>query len=434
MSAASNAKQTRRADSKLAISEVRITPVAVKDPPLLNSIGVHEPYALRAVIEVIAGSDLLGLSEAYGDDASLERLRRVAPALAGLDPFDRHALHRRVATALGEVSEDMPTDLIGPPSASKTLAATFAAFEVACLDLQGHAIGRPVSDLLGGEVRRTVPFSGYLFYKWAAHPGHPADEFGEALSPDGIVAQAKHLVATYGFASLKLKGGVLPPDEEIAAIRALREAFPGHPLRLDPNANWSVQTSIRVGTELAGLLEYLEDPTDSLRGMAEVGRAVPMPLATNMCVTTFEDLPTAIAHAAVQVILSDHHYWGGLHESMILAGICRTFGLGLSMHSNTHLGISLAAMTHLASAIPNLTYACDTHIPWQVEDVIEPGPMRFLAGSVPVPTSPGLGVTLDRDALARLHEQYLRCGIRHRDDVGYMRSIDPSWAGTRPRF
>jgi glucarate dehydratase len=189
-----------------------------------------------------------------------------------------------------------------------------------------------------------------------------------------------------------------------------------------------------VGTELAGVLEYLEDPTEGLAGMAEVARAVPMPLATNMCVTTFDDLPAAIEQNSVQVVLSDHHYWGGLHESVLLGGICRTFDLGLSMHSNTHLGISLAASTHLAAAVPNLSYACDTHIPWQVEDVIEPGVLRFVDGAVPVPTGPGLGITLDRDALARLHEQYRTCGIRRRDDVGYMRTIEPSWAGTRPRF
>jgi glucarate dehydratase len=419
--------------SELAIRAVRITPVAVKDPPLLNSVGVHEPFALRAIIEMDAGDGLIGLGEAYGDDPSLERLNRVAPALIGLDPFDRHELHRRTATALGEAPEDMPTDMIGPPSANKTLAATFAAFEVPCFDLVGQAVGRPVSDLLGGAVRAAVPYSGYLFYKWAGHPGAEPDG-PEALTPDGIVAQAKWLVDTYGFGSLKLKGGVFRPDEEIAAMHALRAAFPEHPLRIDPNTNWTVPTSIRAGTELAGVLEYLEDPTEGLAGMAEVARAVPMPLATNMCVTTFDDLPAAIEQKSVQVVLSDHHYWGGLHESVLLGGICRTFDLGLSMHSNTHLGISLAASTHLAASVPNLSYACDTHIPWQVEDVIEPGVLRFVDGAVPVPTGPGLGVTLDRDALARLHEQYRTCGIRRRDDIGYMRTIDPSWAGTRPRF
>jgi glucarate dehydratase len=151
-------------------------------------------------------------------------------------------------------------------------------------------------------------------------------------------------------------------------------------------------------------------------------------------VTTFADLPPAVARHAVQVVLADHHYWGGLRESQRLAGICTTFGLELSMHSNTHLGISLAAMTHLAAATPDLSYACDTHTPWQIEDVVEPGALRFVDGAVPVPTGPGLGVTLDRDALARLHEQYERCGIRHRDDAAAMREVNPSWNPTKPRY
>ncbi len=418
----------------LAVTRAVVTPIAVKDPPLLNADGVHQPYALRAVIELHTDSGVVGLGEAYGDDPSLQRLLRVAAALPGLDPFDLVELGRRTAAAVGQAPADLPTGLIGPATAAKALAATFAAFEVACLDAQGRATGRPVSDLLGGAARAAVPFSGYLFYRWAEHPGLPPDGYGAALTPDGIVAQAERLVERYGFGSLKLKGGVRPPDEEIAAIRALREAFPDHPLRLDPNANWSVPTSIRVGTSLAGVLEYLEDPTAGLAGMAQVARAVPMPLATNMCVTSFEDLPAAVEKNSVQVVLCDHHYWGGMRESQLLAGICRTFGLGVSMHSNTHLGISLAAMTHLAAATPNVSYACDTHIPWQSEDVVEPGALRFVDGSIPVPRSPGLGVELDRDALGRLHEQYQSCGIRRRDDAGYLHSIDPSWSGTHPRF
>ncbi|HEX3312565.1 MAG TPA: glucarate dehydratase, partial [Streptosporangiaceae bacterium] len=86
----------------------------------------------------------------------------------------------------------------------------FSPFEVACLDIQGQAAGRPVADLLGGAVRDEVPFSGYLFYKWAAHPGAEPDDWGEALDPDGIVAQARRMVGQYGFTALKLKGGVFP--------------------------------------------------------------------------------------------------------------------------------------------------------------------------------------------------------------------------------
>jgi glucarate dehydratase len=411
-----------------------VTPLALKDPPLLNSIGVHQPYALRSIVEVHTDEGVTGIAEAYGDDPTLDRLHRAGAALTGLDVFDTNGLTRRVGTALGTVTPNSPTELVGRPSVAKTIASTLAAFEVALFDIQGKATGRRVCDLLGGAVREEVPFSAYLFYKWAGHPGEAPDEFGEAMTPEGIVRQAKELVGRYGFGSLKLKGGVMPPAEEVAAIHALRAAFPEHPLRIDPNANWTVDTSAWVAKELEGVLEYLEDPADGINGMAAVARETLIPLATNMCVTSFEDVPEAIVKNAVQVILSDHHFWGGFRASLKLAGICETFGLGLSMHSNSHLGVSLAAMTQLAAATPNLTYACDTHKPWQVEEVIEPGAIAFLRGSVAVPSGPGLGVSIDRDALARLHEQYLACGIRHRDDITPMRAVHPGWTGTRPRF
>jgi glucarate dehydratase len=420
--------------SALRITGIDITPIAVKDPPLLTSVGVHQPYALRSIVEVHTDAGITGISEAYGDDPTLANLHAAATELTGLDAFDLNGLERRVALALGQVTASSPTELVGAPSVAKTIASTVSAFEVALFDAQGKAVGRPACDLLGGAVRAAVPFSGYLFYKWAGHPGEEPDEFGAALDPDGIVAQAKWLVDRYGFGSLKLKGGVFPPDEEIAAIRALRAAFPEHPLRLDPNANWTVETGHRVATELEGILEYLEDPTQGILGMAEVAVRTSLPLATNMCVTSFDELPIAIPRRAVRIVLSDHHFWGGFRATRKLAGICEVFGLGLSMHSNTHLGVSLAAMTHLAAALPNLTYACDTHIPWQTEEVVEPGTLRFVDGAVPVPDGPGLGVTLDRDALARLHEQYVECGIRRRDDITPMRAVYPDWTGERPRF
>jgi glucarate dehydratase len=414
----------------IRITSVAITPVAFADPPLLNSVGVHEPFALRAVIEVTTDVGLTGLGETYADEKHLTALHAAAAAIIGADVYHTEDVYRRVQAI--EAPETMiSSGLIGHSAATDRV---FSPFEVACLDIQGKAAGLPVADLLGGAVRDTVPFSAYLFYKWAGHPGADGDDWGEALDPDGIVAQAKRLVDGYGFTALKLKGGVFPPAEEIEAVRALRDAFPDHPLRLDPNAAWTPETSIGVARELAGVLEYLEDPTPGIEGMAQVAREAAMPLATNMCVVAFEHLPPAISQDAVQVILSDHHYWGGLRRSKLLAGICETFGLGLSMHSNSHLGISLAAMVQLAAAVPNLTYACDTHWPWKTEDVVAGQPFSFSGGALAVPTRPGLGVELDRDALGRLHEQYLACGLRNRDDTGYMQRIVPGYERRSPRW
>jgi glucarate dehydratase len=414
----------------IRVTNVTITPVAFRDPPLLNSVGVHEPFALRAIIEVATDAGLSGLGETYADEQHLAALHAAARAIVGADVYHTEEIYRRVL-ALAPPETTIASGLIGHSAAADRV---FSPFEVACLDIQGKAAGRPVADLLGGAVRDEVPFSAYLFYKWAAHPGVDPDDWGEALDPDGIVAQAKRMIDEYGFSAIKLKGGVFPPAQEIAAIRALRAAFPGHPLRLDPNAAWTPYTSLKVAHELDGVLEYLEDPTAGIDGMAEVARQAPMPLATNMCVVAFAHLPQAIRQDAVQVILSDHHYWGGLRRSQQLAAICETFGIGLSMHSNSHLGISLAAMVHLAAAVPNLTYACDTHWPWKTEDVVAGQPLIFSGGALRVPDGPGLGVELDRQELARLHQQYIDCGQRNRDDTGYMQRVVPGYERKQPRW
>ncbi|MCK2240381.1 MULTISPECIES: glucarate dehydratase family protein [unclassified Crossiella] len=417
------------------IQRITITPIAFRDPPLLNSAGVHEPWALRSIIEVVTEDGVLGLGESYGDTGHLARMESVVPGLIGLDVYALNQIHAKVAEALGGVAGSDKHGLTGDFTSGGTVDRVFSPFEVACLDIQGHLLGRPVHDLLGGKVRDTVPYSAYLFYKWAGHPGAEADEWGEAIDPAGMVEQTRKMVREYGFGSIKLKGGVFPPEQEIAAIHALREAFPSHPLRIDPNCAWSVPTSLRVAKELDGVLEYLEDPTPGINGMSEVAKQASMPLATNMCVVSYDQLPEAIAKDAVQVILSDHHYWGGLTRSRHLGVICDTFGIGLSMHSNSHLGISLAAMTHLAAATPNLSYACDTHYPWNAKDeVIEPGVVSFVDGAMAVPTTPGLGVTLDRDQLARLHENYRTCGLKVRDDTGYMQKFQPDYERKRPRW
>ncbi|GHH11032.1 glucarate dehydratase family protein [Streptomyces lanatus] len=411
------------------VRELIVTPIAFRDPPLLNSNGVHEPLALRVILQLVLEDGTVGLGESPGGVARLERLQAAADVVVGMDVFDTTAISAAIDAAL------LPT----VPS-SHERGWTTSAVEVACLDAQGRLLGRPVSDLLGGKVRDAVPFAAYLFYKWAEHPpldGRPAvgDDWGEALDPAGIVEQARLMQQRYGFESFKLKGGVFPPDEEIAAIRALAEAFPGQPLRLDPNTAWTVETSRYVARELDGVLEYLEDPTRGIEGMAEVAEGSPLPLATNMCVIAWEHLRPAISLNAIQVLLTDHHYWGGLRRTRELAAVCEAFGLALSMHSNSHLGISLAAMTHVAAAIPNLDHSCDTHYPWNfADDVIVPGVLELRDGAVEVPAGPGLGVELDHDALGRLHRLYLDSGVRSRDDTGYMRRIQPEYELRLPRW
>jgi glucarate dehydratase len=425
-----------------AIRHVRVTPIAFRDPPLLNAAGIHEPWALRSIIEIETASGRVGINESYGDQPMLEALMKAAPALIGLSPWALNEMEARVAalvTPPRTASEFLGTQISLAPGThvSKTVAKVISAFEVALLDLQGQLVNAPVVDLLGGAARDSVPYSAYLFYKYAEHIGQPyaPDAWGEALTPEQLVAQAQRMIGQYGFQSIKLKAGTLAPDEEAAGVLALAKAFPGKPLRIDPNGNWTVATSLRIVEALRGVLEYYEDPAPGLEGMAEVARACEVPLATNMVVTDIPEFRRNVEMGRpVRIVLSDHHYWGGLRATQRLAGMCEAFDLGLSMHSNSHLGVSLVAMTHLCASVPRLTYACDTHYPWQDDEVIAGGRLTFENGSLRVPTGPGLGVSLDPEALARLNDNYLRCGIRNRDDLGQMRKYDPAFTGPQPRF
>ena len=421
----------------MRITDMHITPIAVGDPPLLNAAGLHAPYALRIIVELVADNGIYGLGEVPGSSATLAALEAAREVIVGKDPFQLNAIRQGIDKRFGkeEIASRGEAHL-----AFGRVTQVHSAVEVACFDLMGKAVGRPVVDLLGGRVRDRVDFSAYLFYKYEGAGG--ALGFGTdpnatgwaaarqkaALDPAGVVAEAQAMCDAFGFKSIKLKGGAFPPDEEADAILAMYEAFgPGTPLRLDPNAIWSVETSVRIGERLKGVLEYYEDPTRGQEAMGEVGRRTGIPLATNMCTTSFDHIPGSVQHHAEDIILSDHHFWGGLRSTIELARICQVFGRGLSMHSNSHVGISLAAMAHLAAAIPNLTYACDTHYPWQSDEVIVGGKLQFDDGALVVSNEPGLGVELDRAALAKLHQQYIDCGLTDRNDEIEMQKVQPGW-------
>lgn len=415
------------------ILDLKVTPIAIADPPVRNSSGVHEPYALRTIVELVGEGGVSGWGEITCVPGTTDELEQIRDLVVGRSALDLNRMRREISARLG--------------NDPKVGARIFSAIEVAALDLTGQVLGVPVCELLGGRVRDAVPFSAYLFYKYPGGGGEGddvrEDRWGEALTPEGLVDQARAFIDAHGFKSIKLKAGVFEPAVEIETMRQLRAAFgPEMPLRIDPNCAWTVPTSIEIGKALAGTLEYFEDPTPGIPGMGEVRRGllaegVDMPLATNMCVVRFEQIPDAVQHQAAQVILGDHHFWGGLRAVVELGRLCETFNIGMSMHSNSHLGISLMAMTHLAAATPWLTYDCDTHYPWQDEadEILVGGKIPIIDGMVRVPDRPGLGIEVDRDALARGHERYQRVPYRDRRDDHEMRlKYDPTWELKLPRW
>lgn len=390
----------------MKIVDIRATTVAMPlEAPLRHAGGAHWGRFIRTVVELVTDEGIVGLGELGGGGESAEAaVRGLLPYLKGHDPLQLEQLRWKIMN----------------PTASlyNNRLQIHAAIEMACLDAAGKKLGIRACDLLGGAVRERVPFASYIFYRL---PDEKTVRGGET-SPDEIVAHARDLVARHGFKTHKLKGGVFHPDHDVEVMRALGAAFPNDGLRLDPNAAWSVEQAIRVGQAIEGLKnDYFEDPTWGLEGMRRLRQFVRIPTATNTVVVNFEQLAANIRLEAIDVVLLDTTFWGGLRQAYKAGLVLETFQYGASVHSSGELGIQLASMLHLGAALPNLSFAADAHYHHLTDDVIKGGPMRYVDGEIAVPSGPGLGVELDRDKLAKYAEYYREVG-------GYTYDRDP----TRP--
>ncbi len=387
----------------MKITDIRATTVTVPlEAPLLHSNGAHWGRFVRTIVEVDTDEGLTGLGEMGGGGESAEvAFAGLAPYLLGHNPFELEALRFKICN----------------PTASlyNNRTQLHAAIEFACLDLVGQKLGVPVCDLLGGRLRGEVAFASYLFFRYPDR----ASGRGEVRTEEQLVSHARELKEKHGFTTHKLKGGVYPPEYELACFRALAEEFPSDRIRFDPNAALTVEESIRFGNAIRDLRnDYFEDPTWGLNGLRRVRAQVGIPIATNTVVVDFEQLATNVRDPAVDVILLDTTFWGGIRACVKAAGVCETFQLGVALHSSGELGIQLATMLHLGACLPNLTFAGDAHYHHLLDDVIEGGKLPYREGRIAVPDGPGLGVRLDRDKLEEYAELYRRLG-------GYPYDRDP---------
>ena len=386
----------------MRIADIKATTVAVPlEAPLRHGAGAHWGRFVRTIVEVIDDDGRSGFGELGGGGESAEgTVLAMLPYLKGHNPIELEQLRWKI---------------MGPTaSLYNSRMQIHAALEMACIDLVGKRLGIRACDLLGGAIREKVEFASYLFYRYAS-----GDAGGET-QPDEIVAHAKDLKAKHGFKVHKLKGGHFSPDHDISVMKALAEAFPNDRLRLDPNAVWSVEESIRVGKAIEHLNnDYFEDPTWGLEGMRRVREAVRIPTATNTVVVNFEQLAQSILHTNVDVILLDTTFWGGLRQAYKAGTVLETFQFSAAVHSSGELGIQLASMLHLGAALPNLNFAADAHYHHLKDDIIKGGKLIYENGCIKVPDGPGLGVDVDRDKVAEYAEYYRQMG-------GYTYDRDPA--------
>jgi glucarate dehydratase len=397
----------------MRIADLRATTVTVPlEAPLRHANGCHWGRFVRTIVEVETDEGLIGLGEMGGGGESAEAaFQALKSYLVGHDPARLEELRF----------------LIANPTASlyNNRTQMLAAIEFACLDILGQKWGVPVSEILGGRLRDRVPFASYLFFRYP----NSRDGKGEVRTVEQLVESARELKKIHGFRSHKLKGGVFPPEYELECYRTLAAALDGDRFRFDPNAVWSTETAIWFGQQIEHIRnDYLEDPVYGLNGMRRVREKVRMPLATNTVVVNFEQLAANILNTAVDVVLLDTTFWGGIRACVKAAGVCETFQLGVAVHSSGEFGIQLATMLHLGAVIPNLSFAADAHYHHLSDDIIQVGKLKYENGALAVPDGPGLGVKLDRDKVAEYRELYLRLGSYNYDQD----PLRPGWTPTIP--
>lgn len=370
----------------MKIIDIKVRCVAIPlNAQLRHNTGVHPGYFLRTILEVITDEGIIGLGEVGGGDQR-SALIKLKPRILGMDPFHLEVIKLKVLRSIYYLSN----------------ARLYAAIEMACMDIQGKVLGRPLCDLLGGSVRNRVPFIAYLFWRYDRPQG------GHDQHAEDLADHCEQLHDTLGVNAMKLKAGVMDPGEEARVLELCRARMgEDFGLRIDPNGVWSVATAVKIGKRLEDLnIEYFEDPAWGLEGNASVRKQVRIPIATNMYPNKFDDLGPSIRMGAVDIILTDIHYWEGPRGVKDLCAVCNTFNLGVAMHSGAEFGVELAAMIHTASTIPAMTFAGDAHYHYLTDDIIQGGLMKYEQGCIKVPSGPGLGVALDEDKMKHYQKYY----------------------------
>ncbi|MCC6776375.1 MAG: hypothetical protein IT537_07015 [Hyphomicrobiales bacterium] len=310
----------------------------------------------------MTGDTLAGLVSAVRD--------HLAPLMIGEDAWLRPALLRRMSAAL-----------YGNTGAH-------SAVELALLDLAGRASGLPLVDMIGGAMRTAVA---------------PMWLLGNA-TPEQDIAEA-HAKLAQGFGFFKLKIGTKPVEAEIAGTLALRQALgAAMPLCADANCGLTFATARRYveGVRDADLL-FVEQPLPhhDLGALAKLTRSASMPIGADEGIHSLADIEAHERCGAGGVSLKLIKL-GGMTIAVEAGRLCERLGLAINIAAKiAESSIASAAAVHLACAVPNVDWGVSlTHF-YLAEDIVV-RPLAIGDGLVPLPGGPGLGITVDEQAVERL--------------------------------
>jgi glucarate dehydratase len=368
----------------MRIRSLKATPVNLPlEAPLWWSGGLY-PGTSKIIIEILTDQGPIGLGEAPSTDV-LPTIERMGQRLVGMDPLDIAACE----------SVCLPPWQIVQNTDDSSVAKAFGAIEIGLWDLRGKAWNQPLHRLLGGKVRDAVPFTEYFGFRQ-----------GREATPEAVVEHCLAMREAHGSTFFEGKLILGDPLLEIRTVRLLREALgPAAMIRLDSNMQWSLPSAIRILREIEPYdIRNYEDPVASFEEMAVLRRHSAIPFSTHV-----PDLRRAVALGVPDTIVTNFAVLGGIGRAIRFIGACEAMGVGFWCYSGDS-GVCTAAYLHVSAAMPWIREPSQSLFRWQSGDVIEGGPFRQTGNVVEVPDGPGLGVSLDREALACWHRHFVDHG------------------------
>lgn len=365
----------------------------ITDLRVFHTQGAHSNWAF---VKLYTDSGLTGVGEASlerFDEVVVKALESFKDFLVGKDPFQIEYIWNALYKGTfwhGQL----------------IILCALSAVEQALWDIKGKALGVPIYELLGGKLRDRVRAYANA---WAFQ--HVVTELTAEDTPESIAQNAQKMVAQ-GFTAMKWdpfrKGGqVIPKSEEefaIACVKTVREAVgPSIDLLIECHGRFNMWSAIRMAQKLEPFDPFFYEepvPPDNIDAMAEVQRAINLPIATGERLYTRWDFRMLLEKQAARIIQPDVCHVGGILELKKIAAMAETYYISVQPH-NSNGPISTLASLHLDASIPNCIFQ-EFFFPYlELYNEMLTEPIKCQNGYLEIPTSPGLGSDLNEEFILK---------------------------------
>ena len=371
----------------MTITNVKATPLLVRNKvPYYWAAGVR--YGAEVIlIEVQTDDGITGYGESIGTPSVAgvsAFVNSAALHLIGGSVFDSRRLMRQCYHALFQAH--------GTCSAPRFGGQVFAGLEMAMWDAAGKTAGCAVHELLGGKVRDSIDYFGFI-----------QGETAEMLAADAarLVSEGHRVI--YG----KVGRG---EQLDIEIVRQVRAAV-GESVRLrfDPNEAWDPLTATKMICKLAVYdVEMIEQPCDhrSLYALRQIRESSSTAIAADQSVFNAADIYTAVTLGAADLIVLGLHETGGIVPFLEAASVAAAAGINICIHGVAETGITTCAANHAAAVIPNLDDGNQYMNHLLASDIISSPRLELTDASLPVLSGPGFGFEINPDAVAKAAEDH----------------------------